>query len=175
MYYKHLKDFFEQSSQKAFWILSYAHVAGMVLGFLAAHYLSELLPWVPGLVLYPLGIAAGLALTWVQAGQPIYQIVLLWVLFHLRRLLAAHTLIVTSRQYYARRQAPTRPFALSGRVSYSGEDVGRRHGRLVLGRFGGGAGSASPGLPPAAPGPGLTASTEPANESQLAAGERTSS
>src|SRR5690349_1370435 len=172
MYYKHLKDFFEQSSQKAFWILSYAHVAGMVLGFFAAHYLGDLLPWAPGIVLYPLGIATGLALTWVQAGQPIYQIVLLWVQFHLRRLLAAHTLMVTSRQYYARRQAPTRPFALSGRVSYSGEEVGRRHGRLVLGRFGAGADSALPGMPRPPAVPDLSASTDPANESPLDAGER---
>jgi hypothetical protein len=174
MYYKHLKDFFEQSSQKAFWILSYAHVAGMVLGFFVAHYLGDLLPWAPGLALYPLGIAAGLALTWVQAGQPIYQIVLLWVLFHLRRLLAPQTLIITSRQYYAQRQPPTRPFALSGRVSYSGEAVERRHGRLVLGHFGAGAGSASPGMPPTVTVPGMTASTDRANESQLDTGERIS-
>jgi hypothetical protein len=172
MYYKHLKDFFEQSSQKAFWILSYAHVAGMVLGFFAAHYLGDLLPWAPGVVLYPLGIAAGLALTWVQAGQPIYQIFLLWVLFHLRRLLAAETLLVNSRQYYARRQAPTRPFALSGRVSYSGEEGSGRHGRLVLGHFGTVAGSAVPGMTPHPPVRGLTVSSNPTAGSPIEAGER---
>ena len=172
MYYKHLKDFFEQSSQKAFWILSYAHVAGMVLGFFAAHYLSELLPWVPGLVLYPLGIAAGLALTWVQAGQPIYQIVLLWVLFHLRRLLAAETLIVTSHQYYARRQAPTRPFALSGRVSYSGEAGSGHHGRLVLGHFGTGRSAAPTMVPVALQSPDLTGSADTTDSEPFSTGER---
>jgi hypothetical protein len=172
MYYKHLKDFFEQSSQKAFWILSYAHVAGMVLGFFAAHYLSDLLPWAPGLVLYPLGLAAGLALTWVQAGQPIYQIVLLWLLFQLRRLLTAQTLLVNSRQYYARRQAPTRPFALSGRVSYSGEESSGQHGRLVVGHFGVVAASVTPGMPSSPRVPALTANTDPAGGSPLDVDER---
>jgi hypothetical protein len=172
MYYKHLKDFFEQSSQKAFWILSYAHVAGMVLGFFAAHYLSDLLPWAPGVVLYPLGIAAGLALTWVQAGQPIYKIILLWMLFQLRRLLAAPTLLVTSHQYYAWRQAPTRPFALSGRVSYSGEAGSGRHGRLVLGHFGTGRSAAPAMVPVALQSPDLTGSADTTGSEPFSTGER---
>ena len=172
MYYKHLKDFFEQSSQKAFWILSYAHVAGMVLGFFAAHYLGDLLPWAPGIVLYPLGIAAGLALTWVQAGQPIYQIVLLWLLFQLRRLLAAPTLLVTSRQYYARRQAPTRPFALSGRVSYSGEEGSGRQGQLVLGHFPTARGAAPTLGPVALHSPNLTRSADTTGGEPVSTGER---
>jgi hypothetical protein len=172
MYSKHLKDFFEPSSPKAFWILSYAHVAGMVLGFFAAHYLGDLLPWAPGIVLYPLGIAAGLALTWVQVGQPIYQIVLLWVLFHLRGLLAAHTLIVTSRQYYARRQAPTRPFALSGRVSYSGEEGGEHHGQLVLGHFGTGRSAAPAMVPVALQSRDPTGSADTTDSEPFSTGER---
>ena len=172
MYYKHLKDFFEQSSQKAFWILSYAHVAGMVLGFFAAHYLGDLLPWAPGIVLYPLGIAAGLALTWVQAGQPIYQIILLWVLFQLRRLLSAPTLLVNSRQYYARRQAPTRPFALSGRVSYSGEAGSGRHGRLVVGHLGTGRSVVPAMVPVALESPDLTGSADTTASAPYSTGER---
>jgi hypothetical protein len=123
VYYKHLKDFLEQSSQKAFWILSYGNIAGLVVGFLVARYVSDLLPGLPGLLLYPGLALGGLALTWVRQGQPAYQRGLLWLGFTLRRLLTPAALEVTSRRYYARPAAGARAFALEGLVSYSGDDA----------------------------------------------------
>lgn len=64
IYYKQLKDFFRQREQKAFWVFNYANLAGLFIGLFARRFLAERLPWVPGILLIPLAMFAGLALTW---------------------------------------------------------------------------------------------------------------
>ena len=121
MYYKQLKDFLQQGQQKAFYVLSYFNVGGMVLGYILAQQVGALLPDVPSILLNALGIGGGLALTWDHQGLALYRVVWLGLEFQLRRLTAAPTLVVHAGAYYQRRLRSSRPFALSGLVSYSGD------------------------------------------------------
>ena len=68
----------------------------------------------------PLGLLAGLALTWVRQGLPLYARLALWAAFQARRRLAAPTLAVQSRAYYRAPAATDRAFAVPGRVRYHG-------------------------------------------------------
>jgi len=121
MHYKQLKDFLQQGQQKAFYVLSYFNVGGMVLGYILAQQVGGLLPDVPGILLTALGVSGGLALTWDHEGLALYRIVWLGLEFQVRRLTAAPTLMVHAGAYYQRRLRSSRPFALSGMVSYSGD------------------------------------------------------
>lgn len=123
--YRHLKDFLEQTTQKAFWVFTYAHMAGLVAGFILARALSGLLPWLPGIILLPACLIAGLVLTWGHQGEPLYLVVLRWAGFQLRRLTPAR-LEVHAGRYYTRRAPATRSFTISGALSYRGEDADPR-------------------------------------------------
>jgi hypothetical protein len=125
MYYKQLKDFLKQSEQKAFWILTYANIAGLFAGFFLARYLAELVPWLPAPLLFPAGLVAGLACTWPREARPLYKYAWLALRHGGRRLFAPTTLRFTGAAYYRVPVTGVRPLAISGVLTYRGEPRGR--------------------------------------------------
>lgn len=131
MYYKQLKDFFRQREQKAFWIFNYANIAGLFIGLLVGRYVAERLPWIPGVVLIPLAMFAGLSLTWQRQGRETYKTWWLWGSYLSRRLFASSSLVLHSAEYYRVEQTTIRPFAIAGKLAYSGEDPSRSTARVA--------------------------------------------
>jgi hypothetical protein len=121
MYYRQLKDFLKQSEQKAFWILTYANVAGIFLGFFAARYLAEALPLVPAPLLFVAGMAGGLAATWPRQARPLYKLLGLRLLYQGRRLLTPAALTFTGAAYYRVPATGVRPLAIAGVLTYRGD------------------------------------------------------
>lgn len=122
MYYKQLKDFFRQREQKAFWIFNYANIVGLFLGFFTARSLSEAVPWLPAPLLFPMAMLGGLALTWQRQGREAYRTGWLLCRYTLRRLFSKHSLMMNSANDYRVEQTTIRPFAVAGRLIYSGEE-----------------------------------------------------
>jgi len=122
MYYKQLKDFLRQSEQKAFWLFTYANIAGVAAGFFVARYLSEALPWMPAWLLFPALMLAGLACTWPREGRATYKTWMVMGQFLIRRLLSPRSLEVSSATYYRVEQSSLKAFALPGRITYLGGD-----------------------------------------------------
>lgn len=126
MYYKQLKDFFRQREQKAFWIFNYANIAGLFIGLFAGRFLAERLPWVPGILLIPLVMFAGLALTWQRQGRETYKTWWLLGRYAFRRVFASSSLTLHSTEFYRVEQATIRPFAIAGKLAYSLQRRGPR-------------------------------------------------
>src|SRR6476661_7841450 len=122
MYYKQLKDFFRQREQKAFWIFNYANIAGLFIGLFVGRFLVERLPWVPGALLIPAAMFGGLGMTWQRQGRETYKSWWLMSRYAVRRLFAARSLRAHSAEFYRVEQTTIRPFAVPGKLAYSGED-----------------------------------------------------
>ena len=123
MYYKQLKDFFRQREQKAFWVFNYANIAGLFIGLFVGRFLAERLPWVPGILLIPLAMFAGLALTWQQQGRETYKTWWLLGRYAFRRVFASSSLTLHSAEFYRFDQTTIRPFSIAGKLAYSGESA----------------------------------------------------
>jgi hypothetical protein len=124
MYYKQLKDFLKQSEQKAFWILTYANIAGIFAGIFAARYLAEALTWLPAPLLFPLGILVGLACTWPREARPLYKHAWLALCYGGRRVLIPGTLHFTGATHYRVPATGVRPLEIAGVLAYRGESRG---------------------------------------------------
>jgi hypothetical protein len=124
MYYRQLKDFLKQSEQKAFWILTYANIAGIVAGFFAARYLAEALPGLPAPLLFPLGIVAGLLCTWPREARPFYKYAWLASRYTGRRILQPTALRFTGAADYQVPITGLRPLEIAGVLTYRGEGRG---------------------------------------------------
>ncbi len=127
MYYKQLKDFLKQSEQKAFWILTYANIAGIFAGFFAARYLAEALPGLPAPLLFPVGILLGVACTWPRDARPLYKYAWFALRYGGRRVFVPSALHFTGAAYY---RVPittsVRPLEIAGVLTYRGDGGGRR-------------------------------------------------
>lgn len=132
MYYKQLKDFFRQREQKAFWIFNYANIAGLFIGLFVGRFLAERLPWIPGMLLIPLAMFAGLSLTWQRQGRETYKTWWLLARYALRRVFASSSLSLHSAEYYRVEQTTIRPFSVAGKLAYSGEDPSRSASRTTM-------------------------------------------
>lgn len=123
MYYRQLKDFFRQREQKAFWIFNYANIVGLFVGLFVARFLSEQFRWLPGVILFPAVMLAGLACTWPRQGRETYKTWWLLSRYLVRRIFASTSLAVSSNDYYPAEQARrgVRPFAVAGRLVYLGD------------------------------------------------------
>ena len=121
MYYRQLKDFLKQSEQKAFWILTYANIAGIIAGFFAARYLAEALPGLPAPLLFPLGLVAGLLCTWPREARPFYKYAWLAARYTGRRLLIPASLRFTGAADYRVPVTGLRPLEIAGVLTYRGE------------------------------------------------------
>ncbi len=123
MYYRQLKDFFRQREQKAFWIFNYANIVGLFAGLFVARFLAEQMSWLPGLILFPATMFAGLACTWPRQGRETYKTWWLWGGYLVRRVFASGSLVLTSNEYYRSEQVglAIRPFAVAGRMAYLGD------------------------------------------------------
>src|SRR6266550_4034015 len=98
MYYKQLKDFFRQREQKAFWIFNYANIAGLFVGLFVARFLAERMAWLPGPLLIPAVMFAGLSLTWQRQGRETYKTWWLWGLYVFRRTFVSSSLVLHSAE-----------------------------------------------------------------------------
>ncbi len=121
MYYQQLKDFLKQSEQKAFWIFSYANLAGLVAGFFAARYLAEVLTALPAPLLYLIGIVIGLAATWPREARPLYKLLGLRLLYSARRAITPATLLFTGAALYRVPATGVRPLTIPGVLTYRGD------------------------------------------------------
>jgi hypothetical protein len=121
MYYKQLKDFFRQREQKAFWVFNYANIVGLFAGLFVARLVTEQLPWLPGPLLIPAMMLAGLSLTWQRQGRETYKTWWLYARYIYRRLFASPSLVLHSIEHYRVEQSGIRPFSIARRMAYSGD------------------------------------------------------
>lgn len=129
MYYRQLKDFFRQREQKAFWIFSYANIAGLFGGLFVGRFLADAIPWLPGPLLIPLAMLGGLSLTWQRQGRETYKVGWLHGRYIARRIFSSSSLTLHSAEHYRVEQTTIRPFSIAGRLAYSGEGHTQSSGR----------------------------------------------
>jgi hypothetical protein len=133
VHYKQLKNYFRQRDQKAFWIFSYANIAGLFAGLFVGRFLGNLLPWIPGVLLIPSAMLAGLSLTWQRQGRETYRAWWLRCRYASRQLFRSPSLILDSTQYYQAYQPRIRPFSVAGRIEYSGDGLRHKSGESAAG------------------------------------------
>jgi hypothetical protein len=98
--YRHIKHIFRVSEQKGIWILSYSNLAGALAGLMAANLVHGWLPLVPGVLWYPLGILAGVVITFRVAGWPLYTQLYRWGRYTLLHQLTPRAFDLDTTLYY---------------------------------------------------------------------------